>query len=320
MAADLPIPIILDTDIGDNVDDSLALAFACQCPELNLVGISTTFCDPRRRAEIALALLDALGFDNVPVAVGTGEPLIKSWPNRTPRFDSTNCSIARKTDEREPVAFLIETFRAAVGPWVEEVETTTCARYSAFYPTFTVCCIGPLTNLALALVSNASLAKDVRIVLMGGMFSAERPETNISADPAAAKIVIGTGGDITMVGLDVTLQCQLTVEQVEQIKACEHAHAKLLGSMIDAWMAENLRLPVLHDPLAVAMCFDSDLCTTQPMAVTIESSTDPPGALTKVHPPTDHRIRVCTAVDRDRFMRLFLDRICSPPRRGNHRS
>ena len=315
-----PNPIILDTDIGDNVDDALALAFACQCPELNLVGVTTGFCDPHRRAEIALSLLDTLGFDDVRVAPGLGKPLLHSWPSRPARLHSSGYFSSRKPDRLDADAFLVKTVADILRPWKDEVETTTCMRYTAFYPAFTVCCIGPLTNLALALMKNPAWTSEIRIVLMGGMISAERPETNISADPDAARIVFDSGGDITMVGLDVTLQCQLTAEQVERIKACGHPHTTFLARMIDAWMAESNRLPVLHDPLAVAMCFDSSLCTVQRMRIGIKSSSEPPGALTVDCGFAQSGIKVCTQVDRDRFMTLFLDRICSPARLRSNRA
>jgi prepilin-type processing-associated H-X9-DG protein len=289
-----PIPIILDTDIGDNVDDALALGFICQSPELLPVGITTVFRDPMRRAGIAQKVLDAFSDGDVPVACGIGKPLLQSWDRRPPKlYDLSLAPDVDKLGRHNAVQFLI------------------AASFKAIEP-ITVCCIGPLTNLAVALAQEPTLAERIRIVLMGGMIGQRRPETNISADPEAARIVFASGADITMVGLDVTRQCELTAEQVERIKASGYPHTRLLGRMIDAWMAETHRLPALHDPLAVAMCFDPSLCEQQPMHVEIESSDDPPGAVTMVRPSADSRTRVCTDVDRDRFSRLFLNRVCSP--------
>ena len=67
--------IILDTDIGDDVDDALALAFALLCGEIELVGVTTVFRDTERRAELACCVLDALGRGDVPVYAGLGKPL-----------------------------------------------------------------------------------------------------------------------------------------------------------------------------------------------------------------------------------------------------
>lgn len=291
-----PIPVILDTDIGDNVDDALALAFACQSPELKLLGVTTVYRDPWRRAAIAGAVLEACGVKDVPVAAGIGKPLMKAWDRQPPgHYDVDFSGHLERLDRRHAVQFVIESAWSVAEP-------------------LTICSIGPLTNLAVALATEPTLAERIRVVLMGGMISGERPETNISADPEAARFVFASGADITMVGLDVTLQCQLTAEEVERIKTCEVPHARLLGGMIDAWMTDRGRLPVLHDPLAVAMCFDPSLCIRQPMVIEVEPTGDPPAALTVAHPTNTSRTKACTEVDRDRFVDLFLDRVCAAGR------
>lgn len=316
MHFDRPIAVILDTDIGDNVDDALALALACRSPELKLLGVTTVYRDPWRRAGMAGAVLEACGSLDVPVAAGIGKPLMRSWDRSPPRHYEVGYSHhIERLDRRHAVQFLIETAWTAPEPIAAmPLETQLDRPVRELFVPVTICCIGPLTNLAVAFATEPTLAERIRVVLMGGMISGEQPETNISADPEAAQIVFASGAEIAMVGLDVTLQCALTAEQVEPIKACERPHTRLLGRMIDSWMADSHRLPVLHDALAVAMCFDPSLCTLQPTAVEIETAVDHPGALTVAHPTAGSRTKVCTTVDRDRFVKLFLDRV--HPARG----
>src|ERR1700684_4246319 len=70
-----PIPVIFDTDIGDDIDDALALALALQSPELDVKGITTVFGDTQRRGQLARYLLKVFGREDIPVAVGIGNPI-----------------------------------------------------------------------------------------------------------------------------------------------------------------------------------------------------------------------------------------------------
>ena len=316
MSAEQPIPIILDTDIGDNVDDALALALACRSTELKLLGVTTVYRDPWRRAAIAGAVLEACASGDLPVAAGIGKPLMREWDRQPPRHYEVEYSRhLERLDRRNAVEFLIETAWTAAEPIASvPAEGLHEKTFREMFVPVTICCIGPLTNLAVALATEPTLAERIRVVLMGGMISGKRPETNISADPDAARIVFASGADITIVGLDVTLQCQLTAEQVERIKACDSTHTRLLGRMIDSWMTERGRLPVPHDPLAVAMCFAPSLCVLEPMDVTIETAGATTGGITVGRPNPESRTKVCTAVERERFVELFMDRVCSPSR------
>jgi len=91
--------VLLDTDIGDDIDDALALALALRSPEIELLGVTTVFGNTQRRAQLAAHLLRAFGREDVPVAVGAGKPLQPRHPpsgvpqatilvNRSPDRDS----------------------------------------------------------------------------------------------------------------------------------------------------------------------------------------------------------------------------------------
>ncbi|RLF04683.1 MAG: nucleoside hydrolase, partial [Thermoprotei archaeon] len=80
--------VAVDTDIGDDIDDALALALAALSPELELVAVTTVYGDVRTRAKLAARLLRALGREDVPVAAGTAKPLYGEAPERPPLYSS----------------------------------------------------------------------------------------------------------------------------------------------------------------------------------------------------------------------------------------
>jgi inosine-uridine nucleoside N-ribohydrolase len=291
MSVERPIRLIIDTDIGDNVDDALALGLACRSPELQLAGVTTVYRDPHERSLIALAVLDAFGAGFVPVAAGIGKPLGRVWDRSHLRFGGARYThLAARMSPQHAVPFLLRAVSESHEP-------------------LTICCIGPLTNLAVALAMNPTLVDGVRIVLMGGMVGGKQCETNIAADPEAAQMVFSSGANITMVGLDVTSQCQLGAEEIERIRCCVHPSTQLMAEMIDAWMMQSHRLPTLHDPLAVAMCFEPGLCETEPMQVSVETSMPAARGATSARIDPDSKTRVCKQVDHRRFLQLFVDRM-----------
>ena len=99
------------------------------------------------------------------------------------------------------------------------------------------------------------MADKAGICLMGGCTNRPRPEWNALCDPEAARIVFGTGVPITMVGLDVTEQCQMSLDQVRAIGAVDRPVNRLCFELIQLWSrGDPERRPLLHDPLAVAWC------------------------------------------------------------------
>jgi purine nucleosidase len=290
-----PIPLLLDTDIGDNVDDALAVALAGRSPELNLRGVTTVFRDTAQRAAVALAVLDAFDRGDVPVAAGVGKPLIGPWDHRAPDLFAPDLTrYMDRTDRRGAVRFLVEIIDALPAP-------------------ITLCAIGPLTNVAIVLAMRPDLADKLRLVVMGGTITSRERETNMAADPEAARIVLASRAEITLVGLDVTRRCTLSAAEVDRIRASGAAGTRLLARMIEAWSGRHARLPTPHDPLAVALAFMPDLCRREPMAVTVDTSNEAPRGVTLAAPLASSRTQVCTDVDRDRFVACLLDRIGAAP-------
>ncbi|MCX7827154.1 MAG: nucleoside hydrolase, partial [Verrucomicrobiae bacterium] len=274
--------IIIDTDIGDNVDDALALALACRSPELELLAVTTVWHNVADRVRLARKLLRALGRPDAPVGAGLGCPTggaedPERWLNQAVVLTEAE----RAADVRD-------------APDAQRLLAETIERHPG---EVTLVPIGPLSNVA-RLVRNApaTARKLKRIVMMGGAYlTPHKAETNIRSDPEAAQTVLESGIPLIAIGLDVTLKCQTTPEHIERIARASDPGSQLLSRLIAAWSAESRRHPILHDPLAVAMCFQPDLCELREMLVGVQL----PQGLTIGASPAKHQpanARVCVEV------------------------
>ncbi|HIE50643.1 MAG TPA: nucleoside hydrolase [Armatimonadetes bacterium] len=292
------VDLILDTDIGDDVDDALALAFALQSPEVNLRAVTTVHGEVETRARLALKVLHTFGRDDVPVASGTAKPLFRPRPTHRP-----NQAVVLDSEEKLPapwpghaVDLIIETVMNSPGEVV-------------------ICPVGAQTNLALALAKEPRLVEKARIVFMGGVFSRMQAEYNIACDPEAARLVVESGIPLTMVGLDVTLKCRLTTNQVDALGASDLPSARLLADLIAAWRGPRNITPTLHDPLAIAVTFDPSLVALEPRLLRVETQGAHTRGFTLATPSDQPNAQVCTDVEAERFVQLFFQRVSAPPAR-----
>jgi len=191
--------ILIDTDIGGDVDDALALAMALNTPDIEIVGITNVYLANAWRAGVTKHVLQVYGRENIPVCTGAEKPLLGWWdesriPNSSPDYGEFGGKALPHACD-----FIIE----------KAME----------YDDLILVAIGPLTNVGLALAKAPHIASRIKIILMGGQLNKAHPEWNIVCDPEAARIVFESGADITMVGLDVTNRTQLTREEVDEIKS-----------------------------------------------------------------------------------------------------
>jgi inosine-uridine nucleoside N-ribohydrolase len=299
------IPIILDTDIGDDIDDALALALALQSPELDVRAVTTVIDDTESRTRLAWKELGFYGRHDVPVGTGASEPLLD--PRRTmpaPQFQVlTPADTVPAAAHKRAADLIIETVTASPKP-------------------ITLVPIGPLTNIALALKEEPRIKEHIaRIVLMGGAFNMLVQEYNIWRDRVAAEIVFSSGVPITAVGLDVTTRCKLEGADLERMRAAKNPASQFLVRLIGLWQnGHGGQYPTLHDPLAVAVALRPSLVETQLGRVEVETSCCVTNGMT-MFTPADRLakdINPTTQVSRDvqvrRFLDLFLDRLSSPPR------
>ena len=230
--------VILDTDIGDNIDDALALAIALNSPEIELLGVTTVFRNAPRRAALAQHFLNV--WDNTaPVVAGISKPLLQPFePQLGAQFQILEDDIW--DDTAHAVDFIIEQARVDEEPDADNL--------------LTIVCIGPLTNIAVAVAREPELIPRIRVVLMGGSTKPE-VETNIGSDPESAAIVFNSGVEISMVGLDVTRRCVLSAAHLQQLAALSTDKSQLLNQLIELWQDDSPHELVLHDPLTVLSLF-----------------------------------------------------------------
>ncbi|MBM3747991.1 MAG: hypothetical protein FJW34_19575 [Acidobacteria bacterium] len=302
LLAGQPIPVILDTDMGDDIDDALALALALQSPELEVRAVVTVLQHRERRADLTWKILELYGRTDVPVGMGAEQPLLTR-----PRSGVVRQTTALRPDEKMPE----EKRRGGI-----ELIIETCLRSRE---KITWLAYGPLTNVALALKAEPRIAEKIeRLVLMNGVFfQGPRLEYNTLRDPEAASIVFSSGLPIVTVGLDVTMQCRLGEEDLKRFAASSVPAVKFLWELIRIWQGGNpAARPVLHDPLAVAVTFRPELIQTRTGQVEIETrgEVNRTHGMTILRPDPKGLTRVAAEVQAAEFVRLFMDRVSGPPR------
>ena len=304
--AQQPIPIIFDTDIGDDIDDALALALALQSPELDVRLITTVIDDTESRTRLAWKELGLYGRRDIPLATGASEPLLDPVrPGRARQFEVLTAEDTVPAAARRNAATVI-------------IETLHSSRQK-----LTLVPVGPLTNIALALKLDPAIKEKIeRIVLMGGAFDLLRSEYNIRRDRAAARIVFASGVPITAVGLDVTTRCKLEGADLDRLRAADNPASRFLVRLIALWQNNRPdQYPTLHDPLAVAVAFEPRLVETQLGRVEVETSSPLTNGMTLFTPfdrlPKDARTSTLVArqVNVRRFLDLFVARLSASPRR-----
>ena len=287
-----PQLVILDTDIGDDIDDAFALALVLRSPELHLLGITTEFGDTELRARLVDRYLAAVGRSDVPVAAGV----------RTPATNHlTQAAYARQEQDRkhpDAVGFLLGQIRAHPGQ-------------------ITLIAIGPLFNVQAAIErAPATFRKLKRVVIMGGSVyrgyddvktgdthRPPSPEWNIRCDPAGARALLGSGVPVYMMPLDST-QIHLQTPEMAQIFSHGSPLTDQLTLLYHEWSgSKEWRTPTLYDPVAVTYAIRPDLCPATPMRLEVDDK----GFTRPVPGPPN--AQVCLHSDEKGFLDLLLSRI-----------
>lgn len=291
--------LLVDTDIGDDIDDALALALVLNSPELELRAVTTVFGDTRKRALLASHLLQGYNRPDIPVAAGIGTPLLsRHAPSGVPQ-----AAVLDTVKE-------VPTISTLSGP---ELIIQTA---QAFPGQLTLLCIGPLTNIAAALIVEPRLFLSIRrIVMMGGTTNIPFAEWNVRSDARAAQIVLGAGIPITMIGWNVTTRCRMREEDVETIHMSRVPQVKLLSDLLAIWQQHHPwwhpAEPFLHDPLAAAtLCFP-ELVKFEDMTVRVLTQRLLRGVmLPRVDGPLVH---AAIDVDADKARAWMMNRLLAPP-------
>lgn len=290
-AAQARIPIILDTDIGDSIDDALALAFALHSPELDVRAVTTVIDDVESKTRLAWKMLGVYNRRDIALAMGAPEPLLDpATSTKSKEFDVLTRNDIIPDAARKRAADLI-------------VDTALQSRGK-----ITIVAIGPLTNVALALKTDPRIKNNIeRIVIMGGAYFSSESEYNVKRDRAAAEIVFHSGVPITAVGLDVTSQCKLREEDLDRMRVADDPSSNFLIRLIDlAEQQTHDPNPTLYDPLAIAAVFRPDLLEMQAGTVDVPLSGS---GQTVFNAAAGAKTQVGVRVNAAAFLDLFVDRV-----------
>lgn len=224
--------VILDTDIGTDVDDALALAALMGSKEVDLIGITTVYGDVRLRSAIAMHLCSLVNRE-IPTFAGEGKTISgrEVWVSGSEGRNYEN--LASFTPQiTSAVDFLVN----AVVSQPKSID---------------VIAIGPLTNIARAIQTNLDFAEKVkRVWIMGGDFTQSRVEHNFKCDIDAARIVLESNVPISILDLPSSQKTIIRMEEIEQIRNAP-ALGALLYSEIMSWIRpRNQDWTIPHDPIA----------------------------------------------------------------------
>ena len=312
----MPRPIIIDTDPG--TDDAVAILLALAAPELEVLGLVTVAGNlPLALTERnARAILELAGRSEIPVYAGCPRPMGPGHVTAEHAHGTGGLGQLQLPPPSIPlqpehgVDFLIETLRAAKPRSV------------------TICALGPLTNIATALIKAPEIAGLMAgLVVMGGASYSlgnitPAAEFNIHADPFAAAVVFDSGAPITMIPLDLTHQVLSTPERIARVRAlgnrCGHAAALLLEPPHAAKRGHGKRPTyALHDPCVITFLLAPELFEGVEANVAIEIQSPLTLGMTVV----DWRgisgrrpnARVMTKIDAGLFYALLTERLADLP-------
>jgi purine nucleosidase len=284
-----PEKIIIDTDIGDDVDDAFALALALKSPELQVLGVTTTFGDTEARAKIVDRFLGEVGRAEIPVLAGkataTKNPMSQRRYGEGGHF--------AKSSHGDAVDFLLEQIRKYPGQ-------------------ITLVAIGPLMNVGAAIDKDAATFRKLkRVVLMGGSIRRgygdlgytapvpPMPEWNILNDVASAQKLFAAGVPLFVMPLDST---QLKMDEVKRAFLFSQGTAVTdqLAVLYHLWGQET---PTLFDPMTVAFVLRPELCPVQGLHIRVDEqgfTREEQGAA---------NAQVCLDSNAEDFFRFYLKRV-----------
>lgn len=281
--------IIIDTDIGDDVDDAFALALAVKSPELQILGVTTTFGDTEARARIVDRFLGEVGRAQIPVLAG--KPTTPKAPLNQRRYGEGGRFA--KASHADAVDFLLEQIRRYPG------EVTLIA-------------IGPLMNVGAAIDKDAATFRKLkRVILMGGCIQrgygdlgytapvGVMAEWNILNDIPSAQKLFNSGVPLFVMPLDST---QLKMDEVKRSFLFSQGTpvTDALTLLYHEWGQET---PTLFDPMTLAYLLKPELCPVKPMRIRVDEK-----GFTRVEEGPANA-QVCLDSNPEDFFRFYLKRV-----------
>ena len=301
--------LIIDTDIGDEIDDAMALYFAMS-EGFEIVGITTVYKNTDERARIAKRLLKLYGqgYEKIPVFAGHGTPIAENEREyeHTCHFHAELEAIEYAPDGNREAAvdFLIKS----------------CKKYGE---ELIIVAIGPFTNIARAIEKDAeALNMAGKVVIMGGAYYRQYADWNVMCDVEAADIMFKSLKNLECVGADVTHKTVLCREEHEAMLNCKKDAAALeIAELIRLWSVVNPdRYPTLHDPLAVYYAVHPEVCEVEAQRIAVLTEGYARGLTLNIDAynkaymnpacadiDDTHRVTVAKGIDARAFIDKFID-------------
>ncbi|MEQ6969415.1 nucleoside hydrolase [Pectobacterium polaris] len=305
------LPIIIDCDPG--IDDAIALLSAFVSPELDIRGICAVCGNQpvEKTVRNALQIVELGQRTDIPVFAGCHRPLLRDpihgqFHGESGLGQTVLPAPQKQADAQHAVSFIIAQCKQAIADGTP----------------ITLCTLGPLTNVAMALRMSPDIVDGIaRIVMMGGAYREAgnrslTSEFNMIADPQAAKVVFDSSIAIVALPLDVTHQVILTPELVARFIALSGRISGPLGEMMAFWDRNDIRRygsrgGPLHDPLVIAWVLTPHCFTTEKASVYIEQESELCMGQTVAdwYGKTDRQpnVDVVTGVDAKQVVELFAD-------------
>jgi purine nucleosidase len=307
-------PIIIDTDPGQ--DDAVAILLALASPELEILGITAVAGNvPLALTEInARKICELAGRPDVKVYSGAIRPMLRPLVTaehvhgRTGLDGPVLPEPKMKLEKQHAVDFIIDTLMDRPAG------------------TITLCTLGPLTNVGLALVKEPRIASRIkRIIAMGGGFFeggnvTPTAEFNIYVDPQAARLVFESGIPITLIPLDCTHQALTTKARVEKFRVMKNRTGPATAQLLDFFERFDEQKygtdgGPLHDPCVIAWLLQPELFTSRDVNVSIECESELTMGMTVIDwwHVTDRKANatVCRGIDADGFFKLLSERLAT---------
>lgn len=284
----MTIKILLDTDIGSDIDDAVCLAYLLAHPECELLGITTVTGEAELRARMASALCKVAGKE-IPIFPGRETPLLpgRQWQPHAPQAAALDRWPHETTFPKgEAISFMRQVIRQHPG----EVILLT---------------IGPLSNAAALFAADPEIPSLLKgMVMMAGVYTdrlagAGRLEWNAMLDPVATAIVFQQRPpSLRAVGLEVTRRVTMPADEVRR-----RFQVPLLRPVLDfakVWFQHRDRI-TFHDPLAAATIFDERICTFERGYVDVELKSDFVPGMTHWRPDPQGPHEIAVDVVPERF-------------------
>ena len=291
--------ILLDTDIGNDIDDAVCLAYLLNQPECDLLGITTVSGEAEKRAMMASAICTAAGRVDIPIFPGTESPLL------TPQKQAVAYQAEQLPKWEHQTVFPknahIEFMRTEIRKYPGEV---------------TLLAIGPMTNIALLFAVDPEIPFLLKqLVVMCGIFTYKTPlyncltEWNASCDPYATAMMYNAPvKTIKSIGLDVTTHVTMPRNEAsEKFSECSDA----LKPVVDFLHAgsNHGKFITFHDPLAAAVIFDETICEFAKGNIETELDSNRSKGLLYFNKTPDGKNEVAEKVYSDKFFSHYFDTV-----------